>query len=72
MRWLVPGEWNCRHPDAIASESFGLSFTDLLCSVDAVITKPGYGTFTEAACNGTPVIYQRRKNWPEPDCLIAF
>lgn len=72
VRWLVPGEWNCRHPDAIASESFGLSFTDLLCSVDAVITKPGYGTFTEAACNGTPVIYQRRKNWPEQDCLIEW
>ena len=72
MRWLVPAEWNCRHPDAIASESFGLDFTDLLCSVDAVITKPGYGTFTEAACNGTPVIYQRRENWPEQDCLIDW
>ena len=33
---------------------------------------PGYGTFTEAACNGTPVIYQRRKNRPEQDCLIEW
>ncbi len=72
VRWLVPAEWNCQHPDAIASESFGLNFTDLLCSVDAVITKPGYGTFTEAACNGTPVIYQRREDWPEQDCLIEW
>ncbi|UCV19189.1 glycosyltransferase family protein [Ferribacterium limneticum] len=72
IRWLVPAAWQCRHPDAIASESFGLNFTDLLCSVDAVITKPGYGTFTEAACNGTPVIYQRRENWPEQDCLIEW
>jgi hypothetical protein len=72
VRWLVPAAWECRHPDAIASESFGLGFTDLLCSVDAVITKPGYGTFTEAACNGTPVIYQRRENWPEQDCLIDW
>lgn len=72
VRWLVPAEWNCRHPDAIAGESFGLSFTDLLCSVDAIITKPGYGTFTEAACNGTPVIYQRREDWPEQDCLIEW
>jgi len=72
VRWLVPAEWNCQHPDAIASESFGLGFTDLLCSVDAVITKPGYGTFTEAACNGTPVIYQRREDWPEQDCLIEW
>ena len=72
VRWLVPADWHCRHPDAIASESFGLGFTDLLCSVDAVITKPGYGTFTEAACNGTPVIYQRREDWPEQDCLIDW
>ncbi|MBL8428803.1 MAG: hypothetical protein JNJ95_02765 [Dechloromonas sp.] len=72
VRWLVPAAWHCRHPDVIASESFGLCFTNLLCSVDAVITKPGYGTFTEAACNGTPVIYQRRENWPEQDCLIDW
>ncbi len=72
IRWLVPAEWNCRHPDALALESFGLSFTDLLCSVDAVLTKPGYGTFTEAACNGTPIIYQRREDWPEQDCLIEW
>ena len=72
VRWLVPAAWQCRHPDAITIESFGLSFTDLLCSVDAVLTKPGYGTFTEAACNGTPVIYQPRSDWPEQDCLIDW
>lgn len=71
-RWLVPAAWNCRHPDAMALERIGLSFTDLLKSVDAVITKPGYGTFTEAACNGTPVLYQRREDWPEQDCLIEW
>ena len=72
IRWLVAADWQCAHPDAIALESFGLSFTDLLCSVDAVITKPGYGTFTEAACNGTAVLYQRRDDWPEQDCLIDW
>jgi hypothetical protein len=72
IRWLVPAEWQCCHPDAIAAEDFGLGFTDLLCSVDAVLTKPGYGTFTEAAVNGTPVIYQRRDDWPEQECLIDW
>jgi hypothetical protein len=71
-RWLVTRDWEVTHPDAVDFESFGLSFTDLLCSVDAIVTKPGYGTFTEAACNGTPVIYQRRKDWPEQDCLISW
>ncbi len=72
IRWLVPGEWGCRHPAAIAVEEFGLAFTDLLRSVDAVLSKPGYGTFTEAAANGTPVLYQRRADWPEQECLIAW
>ncbi len=72
VRWLVSADWQCQHPDAIAFESFGLNFTDLLCSVDAVITKPGYGMFTEAACNGTPLLYQRRTDWPEQDCLIEW
>ncbi|HLO64970.1 MAG TPA: hypothetical protein VK165_18570 [Azonexus sp.] len=72
VRWLVAADWQCRHPDALAFESLGLSFTDLLCSVDAVITKPGYGTFSEAACNGTPVLFQRREDWPEQECLIAW
>ena len=72
IRWLVSQDWRCTHPDAIAWESLGLSFTDLLASVDAVITKPGYGTFTEAVRNGTPVLYQRREDWPEQECLIAW
>ena len=72
VRWLVAADWRCTHPDAIAYESFDLNFTDLLCSVDAIITKPGYGTFTEAAANGTPVLYLRRDDWPEQECLIEW
>ena len=72
IRWLVAEHWQCSHPDAIPYERFGLSFTDLLCSADAIVTKPGYGTFTEAACNGTPVLYQRRADWPEQECLIDW
>ncbi len=72
VRWLVPAAWRCDHPDALALESFGLGFTDLLASVNAVVTKPGYGTFTEATCNGTPVLYQRRADWPEQEPLIAW
>ena len=70
--WLTPPLWRCRHPDAVSWDQFGLGFTDLLASVDAIVTKPGYGTFTEAAANGTPVLYQRRDDWPEQDCLIEW
>ena len=34
-------------------------------SVDAVISKPGYGTFVEAACSGVPILYLERPDWPE-------
>lgn len=72
IHWLIPSAWHSGQAQAIDAESFGLSFTDLLCSVDAIVSKPGYGIFTEAACNGTPVIYQRREDWPEQECLITW
>ena len=70
--WLVPAAWNVRRPDMSAFESLDWPFADLLRSADVVVTKPGYGTFAEAACNGTAVLYQRREDWPEQDCLIEW
>ena len=72
VRWLVPQAWGVERADMSAIETLGLPFIDLLRSVDAVLTKPGYGTFTEAACNGTAVLYLRRDDWPEQDCLIDW
>lgn len=71
-RWLVPEAWEVQRADMHTFEPLGFPFADLLRSVDAVVTKPGYGTFTEAACNGAAVIYQRRDDWPEQDCLIEW
>lgn len=70
--WLVPAGWQPRRPGFHAIEALEMPFTDLLRSVDAVITKPGYGTFAEAVCNGAAVLYQRRDDWPEQDCLIDW
>ncbi len=70
--WLVPAAWQAARPDMSAFEPLGHTFVDLLASVDAIITKPGYGTFTEAVANGTAVLYQRREDWPEQDCLIDW
>ena len=72
LRWLIPQSWPVVREDMTAFEPIGLNFTDLLRSVDAVLTKPGYGTFTEAACNGTPILYVRRDDWPEQECLIDW
>ncbi len=72
VRWLVPAAWGIARADATPMESLNMEFTDLLRSVDALIGKPGYGTFTEAACNGTPVLYVRRLEWPEEPYLVEW
>jgi len=72
VRWLVPGEWEAGRPDALPLDAAGLGFADTFVSCDAVIAKPGYGTFTDAACNGVPVLYSRRPGWPEEECLVDW
>jgi hypothetical protein len=72
LHWLVPGAWQMRHPRVTAIESLGWDFSDLIASADALIGKPGYGTFVEAACNGTPMLYATRPKWPEQDALIPW
>ncbi|MDH2916137.1 MAG: hypothetical protein PXX77_04585 [Gallionella sp.] len=70
--WLIPQVWDIQRADMIAMESLGLSFSDVLASSDAVLTKPGYGTFAEAACSGVPVLYVPRGEWPEQPYLVEW
>ena len=72
VRWVVQSSWRVRHPDAVTLESLGMDFTDVLASCDALLTKPGYGSFAEAACNGIPVLYLDRKDWPEAPHLTDW
>ncbi|MGD9786623.1 MAG: hypothetical protein AB7U30_01580 [Sulfuricellaceae bacterium] len=72
VRWLVPASWNVAREDVSPWEAAGLPFGDLLASCDAVLTKPGYGTFAEAACAGVPVLYAARWDWPEEPHLAAW
>ncbi len=72
VRWLVPQAWNIQRDDTNALETMGMSFSDLLASCDVVLTKPGYGTFAEAAYAGVPVIYVSRGEWPEQPYLVDW
>jgi len=72
LNWLVPGAWKIRRDDVRSFDPPGLDFSDLLASVDAVVTKPGYGTFVEAACSGIPILYLQRDDWPETRYLAAW
>jgi len=56
----------------ISSEQTGLSYSDLVASVDLIITKPGYGMFVEAAAAGVPVLYVERPGWPEAEALTSW
>ncbi len=72
VTWLVQGNWNIHHPDARAWDAAGFNFIDVLHSCDAFVTKPGYGNFAEAACNGARVLYVPRHDWPEEECLVSW
>jgi len=72
VRWLVQASWQVRHPDAVVLESLHMPFGDLLASCDALLSKPGYGSFVEAACNGTPVLFASRADWPESAALVEW
>lgn len=67
--WVIPDEWGNQRQDCIALSQLGLPFIDILASVDALITKPGYGTFSEAVCNGIPFLFVPRGDWPEEPYL---
>lgn len=64
-RLIVANTRPGQHPDVTSPEQLGLSFAQLLSSADALLTKPGYGTYVEAATLGLPVLYVSRTNWPE-------
>ncbi|MEW5729641.1 MAG: hypothetical protein AB1918_17560 [Pseudomonadota bacterium] len=72
-RWPVIPGWSWinalaevpERPDMVPWQRPGIPFGDLIPSVDVVVTKVGYGTFTEAGVAGTPVLFVPRPGWPE-------
>lgn len=72
ITWLAPGAWCRGHPDCVAIDELLWPFLDLLAGVDALVTKPGYGSFVEAALHGVPVLYLDRPDWPETPYLKAW
>ena len=70
VRWLTPPDWIVTRPDMASwAELTDCSMLDLIRSSDVLFTKPGYGAFTEAACNGTRVLYVERDDWSEEPWL---
>jgi hypothetical protein len=72
IHWLVQDLGGVPRRDASGLSELGLSVLDVLAGVDLMLVKPGYGTFTEAACNGIPVLYVSRGDWPEEPALVDW
>lgn len=67
--WLVPQSWGMAADHVRPVTASGPAFSDLLAAADLVLTKPGYGTFVEAAAAGVPVLWLEREDWPETPYL---
>jgi hypothetical protein len=65
VRLVVGSSFEFSHPDARSSAELGFPIIDLVRSCEVVISKPGYGVVTEAACNGVPILLVSRPQWPE-------
>ena len=71
FHFLVDGlERVSAHVHSLSTIPF--SFKTALASVDAVMTKPGYGTIVEAVALGLPVLYVRRYNFADEAPLVKF
>lgn len=67
--WLMPHSWHPSREDMASCEELDFTFLQLMCSSDVVVTKLGYGMVSETACNGVPVIFCERGDWPEEPFL---
>lgn len=72
IRWVTSWAVNSERDDILQFDDCPLSFTDLLCSCDVVITKPGYGTTTEVVCNGKPILFVKRGDWAEEPFIVDW
>jgi len=70
--FLVSEKVRIKRNDFIAYESLCIPYIDILSSVDVIMTKSGYGTYVEAACNSIAVMYTRRPDWPEDSFLVQW
>ena len=66
---VLPLRWDRRNIHAVSREE--VSFSDVVATVDAVISKPGFGILSDCIVNHKPLIYAERTNFREYPILEA-
>jgi hypothetical protein len=66
---VLPLEWHRRNIHAISRKQ--MTFSDVIASADAVISKPGYGILSDCIVNRKPLIYADRSDFREYPILEA-
>lgn len=69
---ITDSQLQANQPDVASCKGLAFPFVDLVRSCDAIITRSGYGTVAEAACNGIPVLLVRRDGWPETPAFVEW
>lgn len=72
VHWLVQDLRRGARRDATSLSALGLRVPEVLAACDLMLCKPGYGSYSEAAVNGIPVLYVRRGDWPEEAALVPW
>lgn len=69
VQLLTTGCLNWEGPGTRSLPGGELRFCDLVASVDAVLTKPGFGILSDCVTNGTPLLYVERENFREAQIM---
>ena len=72
VHWISSQVFQPLHSQVTPLAALKLDYHDIVASVDALVGKCGYGTVTECACVGTPLLYLPRPEWPEEKVLLAW
>lgn len=70
--WIITDVNETGRRDITAIAQLPFNYIDILKSCHVFMTKPGYGNFADAVCNQVPVLYVRRKDWPEEKYLVEW
>ena len=70
--WIIENNIKTNNRNVIKAAELQLPFIDILASCDIVVTKEGYGTLVETACNGVQLLMLTRSDWLETPYFVAW